>query len=464
MSEMDTMTPSVMRYSEQMPMATPVMDLNYNVCIPSNGGSFQPNQEIRIPFNVPQDCFVDMKRAYLKIRVTNDSAADAWYLDPICGVAAFIDTLRVVGGTGALLEEIIHYNALTSCINRMNSTDHNQSRLAIMEGTSHNFVNLESSSNPAGVAADTANRQAIAAGKAKVFTHSPTSAFFNPDKYMPLGYTQGTSYLSLTLASANTPMACLTGAAVQNGAWTIDQVELHLPILRAGAEFAGNFRTLLASGMPLNIHSVGFQNSQQNIAAQTTGNVTSTFSTRKRSVKSLMTYFRINAALTSALEDSASAGKCLDCSAYQYSVGGIRIPSQEIKLEGNADGNDTGEVYANNIMALGHFDSNLRASVGGATGNTPSATAPPYITAQNAANADRDIGSLVTYCLDLESYGEGLAGKNLAGQGLPLVLHSQLGTQGAQNVVGAAVLADLYVIHDIIFKLDGTTGVLTASS
>tara|TARA_R110002020_G_scaffold474331_1_gene705343 strand:- start:1631 stop:3025 length:1395 start_codon:yes stop_codon:yes gene_type:complete len=464
MSEMDTMTPSVMRYSEQMPMATPVMDMNFNVCIPSNGGSFTPNQEIRIPFNVPQDCFVDLKRAYLKIRVTNDSAADQWFLDPICGVASFIDTWRVVGGTGALLEETIHYNALASCLNRMNSTDHQQSRNAIMEGTSINFADLASSSNPAGVAADTAGRQGILAGGSKVLTHIPHSAFFNADKYMPLGYTQGTSYLSLTLASANTPMACLTGAAVQNGAWTIDQVELHLPVMRAGAEFAGNFRTLLASGMPLNIHSVGFQNSQQNVAAQTTGNAVLTFSTRKRSVKSLLTYFRINAALTSALQDSASAGKALDITRYQYSVGGIRIPSQEIAIQGDVASNDTGEVYANNTMALGHFDSNLRASVGGATGNTPSAIVPPYIVAQNVANNDRDIGSLVTYCLDLETYGEGLAGKNLAGQGLPLVLHANLGTGGAQNVVGAAALADLFVIHDIIFKLDGTTGVLTASS
>ena len=432
--EGETFTPSEMRFSETTPMATPVLDLNYNVCIPSNGGSFQPNQEVRVPFNVPADCFVDMKRAYLKMTITNDSAADTWLLDPIAGVGAFIDTFRVIGGTGA-----------------------------IMEGVSHNLVNLASASNPAGVAADTANAQTIAAGASKTLTHSPVSAFFNADKYMPLGFTQGSSYLSLTMSSANTPLKCLTGAAVQTGNWTISNVELHLPILRPGAEFAGNFRTLLASGMPINIHSVGFQNTQQNISAQSTGTQTLTFSTRKRSVKSLMTIFRINAALTSSLEDSASARKSLDITRYQYSVGGIRIPSQEIQVEGRAAANDIGEVYANNIMALGHYDSNLRASIAGCGGASPSITQAPYIVPL-VANADRDIGSAVVYCLDLESYGEGLAGKNLAGQGLPLVGHFNVGALGAQNVVGAAALADMYVIHDIVYRLDGATGVLTASS
>ena len=461
--EEPTFTPSAMRFSDTVPLATPILDLNYNVSIPSNGGSFQPNQEVRIPFNVPADSFVDMKRAYLKMTITNNSAADTWLLDPLCGVGAFIDTFRVIGGTGALLEETIHYNALCSAMNTFNSTDTQQSRGAIMEGTSHNLTDLASASNPAGTAADSANAQSIAFGVSKTLTHSPVSAFFNADKYLPLGYTQGSSYLSLTLASANTPLKCLTGAAVQTGAWTISNVELHLPVLRPGAEFAGNFRTLLASGMPINIHSVGFQNTQQNISAQSTGTQTLTFSTRKRSVKSLMTIFRINAALTSALEDSASARKSLDVTRYQYSVGGIRIPSQEIVVEGRAAGNDLGEVYANNIMAIGHYDSDIRASIAGCGGATPSTTQAPYIV-PIVANADRDIGSAVCYCLDLESYGEGIAGKNLAGQGLPLVGHFNIGELGAQNVAGAAALADMYVIHDVMYRLDGATGVMTASS
>ena len=63
------------------------------------------------------------------------------------------------------------------------------------------------------------------------------------------------------------------------------------------------------SGLPINIHSVGFQNSQQNIEANATGMQTVTFSTRKRSVKSVMTTLRVNNQLTQKLCNSSSGFK-----------------------------------------------------------------------------------------------------------------------------------------------------------
>ena len=57
------------------------------------------------------------------------------------------------------------------------------------------------------------------------------------------------------------------------------------------------------------------------------------------------------------------------------------------------------------------------------------------------------------------------AGKNLAGQGLPLVLHAQTG-DGVNNFGGAATacLVDLFVVHDVMYILDGATGIITANS
>lgn len=456
--ETDTITPSVMRYSDQYPMAAPVMDLNYSTCIPSNGGSFTQNQEIRIPFNVPADCFVDTKRAYLKMRVTNNSAADTWYLDPFAGVAGIIDTFRVVSGTGALLEEIQHYGALASVMNSHQSPARVEAQGNIQEGLSPTPISVEPVSVAAGVAGAQTDRVGIPATKQATFTHRPISAIFNADKYMPFGYTQGTSYISLTLAAGSTMAMCRSGAAVKTGAFTIDNVELHLPVLRPGNEFAQNFRMLLASGMPINIHSVGFQNSQQTIASSAAaGAVTLTFSTRKRSVKSLMTLFRVNAQVSAGINDSFSCRKTCGTTEYQYSVGGVRIPSQNIKIAGiksasDADGGDIGEVLANTQLALGHYSSDLRSLC---------ADGAVYYMAAGAAN-DKVLSSRAVFALDLETYGEGLAGKNLSGQGLPLVLHAQTGANSAQEV--GAILADLYCIHDIIFQLDGVSGTLTASS
>ena len=285
-----------------------------------------------------------------------------------------------------------------------------------------------------------------------VLTHRPVSAIFNADKYLPFGYTQGTAYLSLTLTATATGVI-FNNDAVGADNWSLDNFELHVPVLRPGNEFAQNFRTLLASGMPINIHSVGFQNSQQNIAQNTTGAAILTYSTRKRSVKSLLTIFRINSQITNNLCDSVSCRKNLGISTYQYSVGGVRIPSAPISCAPSDSstvmaGNDLGALAVNTSLALGHYDSNLR----GVTANRQFFM----------ATTDTTLSSRCAFALDLESYGEGLSGKNLSGQGLPLVLHCQIGAGKAPTI--GAILADLYIIHDVIFQLDGISGTLTASS
>jgi hypothetical protein len=53
---------------------------------------------------------------------------------------------------------------------------------------------------------------------------------------------------------------------------------------------------------------------------------------------------------------------------------------------------------------------------------------------------------------------------NLAGQGLPLVLYLNCGGGATRAATVGALLADLYVVHDVIFTLDGVSGTLSASS
>ena len=103
-----TEVPSVLRYSDILKVGSPVADLQYNTLIPSNGATFSNQQQIRIPFNVPTDSFVNLKGAYIKMKINNGQGTDSYSLDPQCGVASFIDTWRIVSGTGALIEEIQH--------------------------------------------------------------------------------------------------------------------------------------------------------------------------------------------------------------------------------------------------------------------------------------------------------------------------------------------------------------------
>ena len=453
------MTPSVLRYSDQIPQMAPQMDFNYISMIPSNGASFSANQEVRIPINVPADSFADMKRAYIKFKLSNPTTASVAnsviLLDPVIGGASIISTFRVVSGTGALLEEIQHYDALVAQMNINKNENVRQSRGSITMSESQSPMTAVSLSNSAGIAAAAAGGKKTIGGQgSKTFYHEPVSAIFNADKLMPWGYTQGTSYVSLTLNSAGGGVCQYNDATNAATAWTASEWELVLPVLRPGAEFANNFRTLIQSGLPINIHSVGFQNSQQNVAANATGMQTITFSTRKRSVKSVLTTLRVNSQLTEIKCNSSSGFKNNNATDYQYSVGGRRIPSAPIKCDTVVASHDLGGVYNNTLMALGHFDSNLRGST--------SDVSTAGVAYMQTVGDDPTLSSKCAFALDLESYGEGLSGMNLAGQGLPLVLHLNCGATGAASV--GALLADLYVIHDVIFTLDGVSGTLSASS
>jgi len=458
--EEQTMTPAEMRLSEVPSMPQPQLELSYATAIPSNGGTFTANQEVRIPFNVPSECFVDLKRAYLKFNLKNTTGA-AIYLDPSVGGATVIDNWRIVGGTGALLEEVIHYNNYSAMLRvndnaeKITSVNHEEDG-AGTESCIGALINDTTGITNATLAATGAT--AIAAAGTRTITHRPNSAFFNADRYMPLGYTQGVSYLSITLSADATAAIAANDAGPGVVSYETSNWELHLPILRPGPEFAGMFRSAMGSGVPIQIHSVGVQNTQQTITGGGSQTETLTFSTRKRSVKSLLSGIRINSSLTNAEANSVSGFVNCAISEYNYSVGGVRIPAQQIKCSAS----DKGELMANTQMALGYFNSDLRGCDCITDRDLPK---PVSIFYRAAADDKLAKPSRCLFSLDLESYNSAYAGKNLAGQGLPLVLHCQTG-DGANNFGGAATacLVDLFVVHDVMFVLDGATGVITANS
>ena len=451
--EEQTSTPFEMRLSDVPTMPSPELDLTYATAIPSNGGVFVQSQEVRIPFNVPSNCFVDLKRAYLTYNLKNTSGAKL-YLDPVIGGATIIDTMRIVGGTGALLEEITHYNAYYASLKTNDNHYKNSSLGHEMEGAGTDSC-VDLSNDTTGIAEAVlvlTGLTPMAIGATRGITHRPASGFMNADRYMPLGYTQGVSYLSLTLCANATAMISSTEANAEG--FEASNFELHLPILRPGPEFSAMFRSAMASGVPIQIHSVSAQNTQQTITGGASTSETLTFSTRKRSVKSLVSACRINNAITRNFATSVSGFTNVSITKYNWSVGGIRIPAQEIAVSDT----NTGQLIANTQLALGHFNSDLR----GVDCISKLDTALP-VSIYYRTPAEDYLGknSKCLFCLDLESYNASYAGKNLAGQGLPLVLHCLTGA-GSQ-VIGSS-LVDCFVIHDVMYILEGQTGVINANS
>lgn len=458
MEETNSTTPIEMRLSEVAGMPSPEMELSYTTAIPMNGATFTQNQEVRIGLNVPQDCFVDLKRAYLKYKL-NNTGAGAASLDPLVGGVSVIDNWRVVGGTGALLEEVIHYNTFYAVMNANKNKDVVSTIHHLYEGASKNPA-IALKTNAPNTNAVLAPLTSITNGQSRVVTHRPQSSFFNADRYMPLGFTSGLTYISMTLAQNGTAFIISNENAGNASSYSISEVELHLPILKPGPEFASMFRSAMSSGVPIQIHSVGVQNTQQAMPSGANGEQTLTFSTRKRSVKSLVNVLRPSANIATDELNSVSGFVCADTTQYSFSVGGQRIPSSRIKVEANINGKDAGELLANTQLALGHYSSDLRGicSIQTDTAMNLGGTETYLIDSEHNTNCGKAV-----FALDLESYNAAFSGRNLAGQGLPLVYHATVGgTQGAQK--NGALQCDLYVIHDVVFVLDGMTGVLQANS
>lgn len=451
-------TPSVLRYSEILKVGTPLADLQYNTFIPSNGSTFKADQSIRLPFNCPTDSFLNLKGAYIKFKIKNVSVgADEIGLDPQAGGAGVIDTFRVISGTGALLEEVVHYNAIYALMNSMVPTTHTHSSNNLQEGTS--TAPLSVKSQVAGAEGNTC--QVISQGKTFTCTHVPMSGFFNCDRLAPLGFTNGTSYVELQLSAQNTAFRRLAASAVGDIDWEISEVEMVCPVLRMGAEFNASFRQILASGIPINWHSTSYHNVQTSVSSGSSGSITLTTASRKRSVKSVITMFRKQADLTDKVVDSVSCRRSLGLTEYSYTLGGLKMPSKSIKVAGVGagqvgpvslyDNRDVGEAYANLVMCL----SNL--------GNVYSGTA---MNADNFYLSDNVGASKIAYGLDLEAYGHSnvQSGKNLAGQGLPLVFECTLPTGNTNIASSAAVLCDQFLLYDVVYTLDGVSGTITANA
>jgi len=456
--EDNSTTPIEMRLSEVPSLPAPEMELTYTTAIPMNGATFTQNQEVRIGLNVPQDCFVDLKRAYLKYKL-NNTGAGAGSLDPLVGGVSVIDNWRVIGGTGALLEEVIHYNTFYAVMNANKNKDVVSTVHHLYEGASKNpAIALKTNGNDTNAVLGPLT--SITNGQSRVITHRPQSAFFNADRYMPLGYTQGLTYISMTLAQNGTAFIISNENEANASSYSISEVELHLPILKPGPEFASMFRSAMSSGIPIQIHSVGVQNTQQAMPNGANGEQTLTFSTRKRSVKSLVNVLRPAGNISLDERNSVSGFVCADTTEYNFSVGGMRIPASRIKVQAGINGKDAGELLANTQLALGHYSSDLRGvcSIQTIADMSGGGTETYLIDSEHDGNCGKAV-----FALDLESYNSAFAGKNLAGQGLPLVYHASVGgTEGAQ--ANGALQCDLYVIHDVVYVLDGMTGVITANS
>ena len=227
-----TEVPNQLRYSNLQKVGAPIAERQQVTLLSSNGQIFGPGQEVRVPFNVATDSFVDLKNAYLRFDIVNLSN-DLCYLDASCGGAAFLETVRVYDGTSNLLTETIQYPVIYSAQVDLLSDNHRQSTLSMMDRSSEyslteaignsdgitgtGISNLSNTHAARGTGGDVTNldyRTSLyptgAGGREKVtVSHVLMDGFFQSDRLIPLGYTQGTAYMTFLTPQVNNPMVRL---------------------------------------------------------------------------------------------------------------------------------------------------------------------------------------------------------------------------------------------------------------
>ena len=520
-------TPSVLQYSSIKPMANPPSALTHVRLIPSTGETYTPGQNIRIPIALPQDSLADMNRAFITYKIKNTSGAGATaYFDPQVGGASVIDIFRVVSGTGSLLDEIIQYSNYCSALYTHDGDQHVKTIRNIYLGVSNNPIESNSIGTK-GSASATVTNPIDAAGKreflehdgSRHITHYPYSSVFKADKLLPFSFAQGVSYVDMTLCQAESAF-CFSDAFSGTPKWEISDVKLHVPILQLPSDFASSFRQLLASGIPVQVHSIAAQNTQQSKASGG-GAIVATFASRKRSVKSLLLTTRVATDITSMYADSMSCRRSLGVTQWDFTVGGVRMPSTQIEL-----GKDKqGETLAHANNAIGHnstlngmcaqdenyyLTDNLIVTVAGTIASANATTLTLGLANSSVAAGQRVVGdgiaagtrvtavsstavtlscpstkaattsssyeffdgrdnsnqcSKIVYGLDLEAYKDTISGYNLSGNGLPIVWNANAGTESNLNASNErAVILSLYVIHDVMISIDGISGTMSASS
>ena len=77
-----------------------------------------------------------------------------------------------------------------------------------------------------------------------------------------------------------------------------------------------------------------------------------------------------------------------------------------------------------------------------------------------------NVASKIAYALDLEAYGHSdvQSGKNLANQGLPLVFEATLANDTTNGAKSNDIQVDCYLLHDVVYSLDGISGNITANA
>jgi hypothetical protein len=304
---------------------------------PQNGTSgytYGTNGTIRLDLP-PSIGFLDVHNSYLSFRIRVDNSVVD--MSKKCRLdkhsMSWCRNFTIQSSTGAVIEQLDHYNLLVNLLHKATSPDDYASSIGqMLDGTG-----------------DKATRNAAFAhpiGKQYVCGFDGSGILNGSTPYLPIGFLQGPLTIEMELAPfADCFVGSKKGTAELN--YIIDNVEYIASVITFGQDYNAIFeRQLRSDGIDISYSSYRAHTTSINSAKEDIQ-----ISQNAKSVKGVYSVLRSKGKYRSPLFDSLTTYKSGNLKEIQYNLGGREYPTFPLKLENNG----FTQLYAQNLNSWNMF-------------------------------------------------------------------------------------------------------------
>ena len=430
---MQAQAPRQLNYEDILPVAIESSSQRREF-YPEGGSTYGPNggtnpNVVRIPINA--DAMLDAQGSYLQFELKNASGAHTIGLE---FPQSIIKRLRILSGSGTVLEDIGNYNRLYAGILYPTQA----SPGFIMESG----ITAGQNTGDA-VASDTRNtNDQIAHSTARTMCVHLCSALMNSEKYVPLVMMNAGLILELELDVANSAGVCSDVAGCE---WTASNFRYIAHLINLQRDFYEKLRIVMeGSGGVLQLAGTTYKHFSGNWAAHDVSNSIN-IPARVKSIKSIVWKNTIEADVSSHAKFGISDGVTHGLTEYQFRIGSVSYPPQSVKFSAT----NKGEAYCELRKAFG--------TLGDYSHGGPLINKDSYGASAIAGSGSNEQATLSPFALDLESFPRTSleSGVSTADRALPITLDL---TAAATDV---ATTVDVWCMCDAIFyvNLDGSCSV-----
>jgi hypothetical protein len=480
--------PLGLRYNLNVADAVP-SSKNIQQFLSSNASTFTGtgNNVCRIPVGSP--AFLDLKNSLLQVEFTNTTATDhSVQLDG--GVDGCIRRLRIISSDGSVIEEINQYGLLSSVLDQYTMGSGSQRTSKALKGAPGRNDDAVACSGQSGdalaggaqvattyrsglsVSVETGTAATPSIGeKTRVILGGIGGIGYDPEDSDILNQNISRKYMFhlkagfFNLATAkllmpntnftleiefNDPVNCLKSAAAAP-LYSITNVELHVPaIVINDASFMQRMNQRMNQGVVMSC------NSYSHFINTTGGNANkdvSQISARARSLKGLMSIFRLQANTVSATVQKLSKRSIQYLDSYQYRIGSTSYPVDRVDIKTGTTAADGLPLVAAGIsLNIGEaYSQALRL-----TGNLNVQNAETLVDVQSFANSEGNNGTGIC-AIDLSSYAD-----NSVNSGISTLDNMPISFEYQKNAAATGILQiDTFAVQQMTI-VRAPSGVLSS--